>query len=142
MAKSVEDNDPKPCTVDDVLEWIVAKELAKRYHVAKSNCFFFANNLFAKFANEPYPIEPEELRYATESVNEAENSLATRFLRTLVKACKACGERVSPIRVCKLCPRRRVNRQVSDIQLQSDNYLANARMSEWSPNHLANAVID
>ena len=33
------------------------------YHVAESNCVFFAYNLFSKFANVPYPIEPHGLQY-------------------------------------------------------------------------------
>ena len=63
MEKSVEDRSPKICTIADIIEWIVSRELKKRYHVVSSNCAFFANNLFVKFANMPYPIEPHELGY-------------------------------------------------------------------------------
>ena len=73
IEKSVEDDNPKNCSANDILEWIISKELAKRYHLATSNCAFFANNLFVNFANEPYPIEPHELKYEQTERRESNN---------------------------------------------------------------------
>ena len=76
IEKSVEDDHPKECTVDDVLDWIVSQELSKSYHFAESNCAFFANNLFSKFANRQYPIEPRVLNYSNiiEEVQSTEDA--------------------------------------------------------------------
>ena len=112
MEKSIEDPNPKTCTVKDVLEWIISKELSKKYHVAVSNCVFFANNLFLKFSNEFYPIEPEELRY--EEMPEEETKSCLLLLsccEKIINPMQSCRDRIkgavqSHIGSCQLCNQR------------------------------------
>ena len=74
MERSVDDEHPKQATVEDILKWIITDQLPVKYHVAESNCIFFAHGLFVEFANKPYPIAFYQLVF-DDGTDETDESL-------------------------------------------------------------------
>ena len=56
LCDTVTDENPKQCSIEDIVKWIHEKKLLKRtYHLARDNCQHFTTELWTRISSVPYP---------------------------------------------------------------------------------------